>query len=286
MTATLRHHWGLNSILNLEDDTKTRDDHRHHAVDALVMACSTRSHLQELSKRNRYHKNYDLKDFPDPWLNFRQDAENAVAQILVSHKKQKNLLTVRTHSTKKNGVLHKNIGVAARVQLHLDTIYGKRKDVFTKELSYHIRKPLKLLSAADIPKIVDLEIRKIIYKRIKEIGIGINTKDKKPIVKTKEEKNIFTELLNDSFFLPNNAPKTLIHSALPSGFCSFHSPIKADGIPILLNRFSEPSMVSTPKLRIRSGFNSRTRSTFNCWLLPTSIIFPSTIRFLASGDEI
>jgi CRISPR-associated endonuclease Csn1 len=203
MTATLRHHWGLNSILNLEDDTKTRDDHRHHAVDALVMACSTRSHLQELSKRNRYHKNYDLKDFPDPWLNFRQDAENAVAQILVSHKKQKNLLTVRTHSTKKNGVLHKNIGVAARGQLHLDTIYGKRKDVFTKELSYHIRKPLKLLSAADIPKIVDLEIRKIIYKRIKEIGIGINTKDKKPIVKTKEEKNIFTELLNDSFFLPN-----------------------------------------------------------------------------------
>jgi CRISPR-associated endonuclease Csn1 len=203
MTATLRHHWGLNSILNLEDDTKTRDDHRHHAVDALVMACSTRSHLQELSKRNRYNKNYDLKDFPDPWLNFRQDAENAVTQILVSHKKHKNLLTIRTHKTIKKGVEHKNIGVAARGQLHLDTVYGKRKDVFSKELNYHVRKPIVSLTPAEIPKIVDIEIKKIFYKSIEEGGLFINPKGRKPIVKTKEEKKIFEQLLNKSFFLPN-----------------------------------------------------------------------------------
>jgi CRISPR-associated endonuclease Csn1 len=203
MTATLRHHWGLNSILNKEDETKTRDDHRHHAVDALVMACSTRSHLQELSKRNRYQKNNELKDFPEPWLNFRPDAEKAVEQILVSHKKQKSLLTVRTHKTKKNGVIHKNIGVAARGQLHLDTVYGRRKDVFTKELNYHVRKPLILLTAAEIPKIVDIEIKKIIYKAIEGIGLNINNKDRKPIVKTREEKKIFEQLLNRSFFLPN-----------------------------------------------------------------------------------
>ena len=77
MTATLRHHWGLNSILNKDDDTKTRDDHRHHAIDALVMACSTRSHLQELSRRNRYQKNYELKDFEMPWQYFRQDARDS-----------------------------------------------------------------------------------------------------------------------------------------------------------------------------------------------------------------
>lgn len=203
MTATLRHHWGLNSILNKDDNTKTRDDHRHHAVDALVMACSTRSHLQELSKRNRYHKNYELKDFPDPWLNFRSDADKAVEQILVSHKKQKSLLTVRNHKTKKNGVVYKNIGVAARGQLHLDTVYGKRKDVFTKELNYHVRKPLSSLTAAEIPKIVDIEIKKLFYKSIEELGLIINNKDRKPIVKTKEEKKLFEQLLNKSFFLPN-----------------------------------------------------------------------------------
>jgi CRISPR-associated endonuclease Csn1 len=203
MTAILRHHWGLNSILNTEDNNKTRDDHRHHAVDALVMACSTRSHLQELSKRNRYHKNHELKDFPDPWLNFRSDADKAVEQILVSHKKQKSLLTVRTHKTKKNGIVYKNLGVAARGQLHKESVYGKRKDVFTKELNYHVRKPLSSLTAAEIPKIVDIEIKKLFYKSIEELGLIINNKDRKPIVKTKEEKKLFEQLLNKSFFLPN-----------------------------------------------------------------------------------
>lgn len=170
MTATLRHHWGLNSILNLEDDTKTRDDHRHHAVDALVMACSKRSHLQELSKRNRYNKNYDLKDFPDPWLNFRQDAENAVARILVSHKKNKNLLTVRTHISKKNGVIHKNTGVAARGQLHKESVYGLRKAPNSNK-AYHIRKPLESLTTEkQLDKIVDDSIRLLILKRINQLG--------------------------------------------------------------------------------------------------------------------
>jgi CRISPR-associated endonuclease Csn1 len=170
MTAILRHHWGLNSILNKDDNTKTRDDHRHHAVDALVMACSTRSHLQELSKRNRYNKNYDLKDFPDPWLNFRQDAENSVSQILVSHKKHKNLLTVRAHSTKKNGIVYKNMGVAARGQLHKESVYGLRKAPNSNK-AFHIRKPLESLTTEkQLEKIVDDSIRLLIFKRIHQIG--------------------------------------------------------------------------------------------------------------------
>jgi CRISPR-associated endonuclease Csn1 len=170
MTAILRHHWGLNSILNTEDNTKTRDDHRHHALDALVMACSTRSHLQELSKRNRYQKNHELKDFPDPWLNFRQDAENSVAQILVSHKKQQNLLTVRTHSTKKNGVLRKNIGVAARGQLHKESVYGLRKAPNSNK-AFHIRKPLESLTTEKhLEKIVDDSVKLLILKKINQLG--------------------------------------------------------------------------------------------------------------------
>ena len=170
MTATLRHHWGLNSLLNKEDETKTRDDHRHHAVDALVMACSTRSHLQELSKRNRYHKNYELKDFPDPWLNFRPDAEEAIEQILVSHKQQKSLLTVRTHKTKKNGIVYKNIGVAARGQLHKESIYGLRKAPNSNK-AFHIRKPLESLTTEKhLEKIVDDSIRFLVLKRINFLG--------------------------------------------------------------------------------------------------------------------
>ena len=79
-----------------EENAKTREDHRHHAVDALVMACTKLSYVQELSKWNRYNRTYDLKQFPLPWETFRFDAEKAVEKILVSHKKVSNDITVRT----------------------------------------------------------------------------------------------------------------------------------------------------------------------------------------------
>ena len=44
-TSNLRHKWGLNQILN-DDNEKTREDHRHHAIDALVMACTKVSYVQ------------------------------------------------------------------------------------------------------------------------------------------------------------------------------------------------------------------------------------------------
>ncbi|HZT82352.1 MAG TPA: type II CRISPR RNA-guided endonuclease Cas9, partial [Gemmataceae bacterium] len=49
-TAELRHHWGLNTVLSLDGpDAKNRDDHRHHAVDAIVVALAGRSRLQKLA---------------------------------------------------------------------------------------------------------------------------------------------------------------------------------------------------------------------------------------------
>lgn len=170
MTANLRHHWGLNTVLNKEDNQKTREDHRHHAIDALVMACSTRSHLQELSKWNRYNRSYELNNFPKPWDTFREDAEKAVEHILVSHKKTKSILTVRTHKTKKNGDVYTNIGVAARGQLHKEFVFGKRKAPNSDE-AYHIRKPIDVLTTKKhLEKIVDKTIKQLIFKRIHVLG--------------------------------------------------------------------------------------------------------------------
>jgi CRISPR-associated endonuclease Csn1 len=167
-TSNLRQKWGLNSVLN-DDNLKTREDHRHHAIDALVMACTKLSYIQELSKWNRYNRNYDLKDFPMPWDSFWQDAKIAVETILVSHKRISNDITVRTHSTEKQGKTFKNTGVAARGQLHKETVFGKRK--FKGEEAYHVRKPIELLTTEkQLDKVVDDAIRLLIYKRINELG--------------------------------------------------------------------------------------------------------------------
>lgn len=169
MTANLRQKWGLNSILNAKDNTKTREDHRHHAIDALVMACGTVRHLQQLSKWNRYDRKPENKNFPLPWDSFVKDAETAVDKILVSHKKQNNILTVRTHKTEKNGQIYKNVGVAARGQLHKETVYGMRN--FNGEEAFHVRKPIEnLTTKKHIDKVVDEAIRLLIVKRVDELG--------------------------------------------------------------------------------------------------------------------
>jgi CRISPR-associated endonuclease Csn1 len=175
-TSNLRQKWGMNNILNDENE-KTREDHRHHAVDALVMACTKVSYVQELSKWNRYNRNSELKQFPLPWETFRYDAEKAVEKILISHKKVSNDITVRTHKCEKNGKTHTNVGVAARGQLHKETVFGKR--TFNGEEAFHIRKPIESLETAkQIEKVVDETTKLLILKRINELGGFV--KDKVP----------------------------------------------------------------------------------------------------------
>jgi len=177
MTANLRQKWGLNHILNTEDDFKSREDHRHHAIDALVMACGKTSYLQELSRWNRYNKKPELKNFPLPWEGFNFDAEKAVEKILVSHKRIANDITVRTHKCEKSGKTQVNVGVAARGQLHKETVFGKRD--FNGEEAYHVRKAIdSLATLKQIEKVVDESTRTLILKRIQELGGFV--KDKVP----------------------------------------------------------------------------------------------------------
>ena len=175
-TSNLRQKWGLNHILN-DENAKIREDHRHHAIDALVMACTKLSYVQELSKWNRYNRTYDLKQFPLPWETFNYDAEKAVEKILISHKKVSNDITIRYKTVEKNGKKHTNKGVAARGQLHKETVFGKR--TFNGEEAFHVRKPIESLETAkQIDKVVDETTRLLILKRVNELGGFV--KDKVP----------------------------------------------------------------------------------------------------------
>ncbi len=112
LTALLRRHWGLDSLLpaQLEGETgyqKNRNDHRHHAIDAMVIATTNKSTLQKIATAaNRaqdieahtlFVKDANGKSAIDPWSEFRQDVDTAVDNIIVSHKPRR----------KKQGQLHK-----------------------------------------------------------------------------------------------------------------------------------------------------------------------------------
>ncbi|MGZ9675505.1 type II CRISPR RNA-guided endonuclease Cas9 [Flavobacterium sp. GNP001] len=209
-TSNLRQKWGMNNILNDENE-KTREDHRHHAVDALVMACTKISYVQELSKWNRYNRNSELKNFPLPWETFRKDAEVSVDKILVSHKKVSNDITVRTHKCEKNEKTHVNVGVAARGQLHLETVYGQNKNCKSDEYVYRV--DINNLSFSQLTSIVDLNLKQVIlneiFKKLESTEIEffnmMNSKvknlDKNQQKKIKEK--IDKILKETSFFMPN-----------------------------------------------------------------------------------
>lgn len=85
MTADLRHWWGLNNILDTEGKgRKIRGDHRHHAVDALVLALTDAKRLHALA-------NARGENMPMPWSGFLNDARSAVLDTKISHRSQKRL---------------------------------------------------------------------------------------------------------------------------------------------------------------------------------------------------
>lgn len=88
MTALLRSSWGLNDILS-EDGRKNRNDHRHHAIDAVVIGLTDRKMIEQAARMadRREQDGGKLIGFiPEPWKGFREEVEKAVQRMVVYHK--------------------------------------------------------------------------------------------------------------------------------------------------------------------------------------------------------
>lgn len=86
LTALLRAKWGLNTILSASHDVwkKNRTDHRHHAVDALVIGLCDRGLINEAARINANHGFGKIVVPECPVA--RGIVEQRVAKILVSRK--------------------------------------------------------------------------------------------------------------------------------------------------------------------------------------------------------
>jgi CRISPR-associated endonuclease Csn1 len=93
ITALLRHHWGLETILAPSDAPdrggKNRADHRHHAIDALVIALLDHRLLNFIRTANAAEDLHGI-EVPPPWKSFRADAASEVEKIVVSHRPDHN----------------------------------------------------------------------------------------------------------------------------------------------------------------------------------------------------
>ena len=91
-TAQLRWNWGLNTILSKQSGKKNRSDHRHHALDAAVIALVDRSLIKKIADANRKNDensgrrfSYKAPDFPGGEEGL-QNLKNTVRDILPSFK--------------------------------------------------------------------------------------------------------------------------------------------------------------------------------------------------------
>lgn len=153
VTAQLRRLWHLNNILSGDGD-KTRGDHRHHAVDALAVACAYPGVTQMLSRfwQSRENPSAQHHHLPPPWPTIRSDAEKSVREINVSHR-----------------VRRKVSG-----PLHMETSYGDTgEDVETRTGVYRLfvtRKRVDTLSKSELDDIRDDEVRQTIKDWVAKHG--------------------------------------------------------------------------------------------------------------------
>ena len=156
-TAKIRLLWGLNGVLN-NQDVKTRDDHRHHAIDALTVACIYPGAITALLREYYIgQETYFPKPLEKPWATIRNDARVHTEKIVVSHKVQR----------KVSGALHE------------ETVYSKTPIKVKKNgktyTQFVTRKNLKVLSAKQTEGIRDHHIKSIVKSRSTEdsvIAIG------------------------------------------------------------------------------------------------------------------
>jgi CRISPR-associated endonuclease Csn1 len=176
---------GLTEMLEMKDgnfkerivDWSKRNDHRHHAMDALTIAFTKLQHIQYLNNLNaRSEKGGDIygiqqnetfidtdgkRRFKSPLKNFRGEAKQHLENVLISCKAKNKVVT--KNKNKINGAKEPQSTLTPRGQLHKETVYGK--------IQQHIVKEEKVNGKFDeetIAKVTKPKYREALLKRLRE----------------------------------------------------------------------------------------------------------------------
>jgi CRISPR-associated endonuclease Csn1 len=192
---------------------KKRIDHRHHAMDAMVIAATTKDHVNYLNNLSALSGNekmrYDLqhklctKTHPDeqgnyvwqfnkPWENFTQDVRTQLEGIIISFKQNLRVINKMTnhyqHYVDGEKVIEKQMkgeGWAVRKSLHKAHVYAavNIKKVRTVKLSEAL-KNWKMIKDSDVKQAIRELIKayhgydeKTINKYFKDREYKLNGKD-------------------------------------------------------------------------------------------------------------
>lgn len=209
--------------------SKKRIDHRHHAMDAILIACASRNTINYLNNEsacsNAKISRYDLQrllcdkvrekdkdkykwQLKKPWDTFTQDVYDVLNNVVISYKQNLRILNKASNTyvkfVEKDGKwkkgLKKQEGLnwAIRKPLHIDTVYGKVNLRFIKEVSLQeaIKMPYRIVEKDLKKKVIqlqktgyDVERMKSYFNQEKEVWSDINLSKIKVYYFTKETKD-------------------------------------------------------------------------------------------------
>lgn len=150
VTADLRGLWDLNRILS-GDARKSREDHRHHAIDAAVLAVVGQKWIQRLSEaaENAWkERKRRYASVEPPWVGFKEELDTAIQAMHISYRPD-----------------HRITG-----GLHKDTNYSYVGKNEREGDIVRVRKPVHLLGKDDIEKIVDPAVRAVVAAKAASVG--------------------------------------------------------------------------------------------------------------------
>jgi len=215
VTDELKHKWGLNNQMKeilegrfkrLEDITgetlvshsvdengqrtthlqgyEKRIDHRHHAMDAIVIACSTQSHIQYINtleaqntdEKKKYEFRKSLlqsnktRDFRKPWKTFVEDAKNALENIIVSHKNRHRILNKGINRYTKYVQNEKGEWVKKLVEQTKGELYAVRKPLHKETISGKVNfREYKKVNLEEALKQIDNLADRAIKKQLRDL---------------------------------------------------------------------------------------------------------------------
>lgn len=162
---------------------KNRDDHRHHALDAIVIALATRSQYQKLSTYNAHRDdasrgNSERPKFELPWDSLRKDVQQSVASVLVHHKQNNKVVNKVQKRIRKNGRTYNSVGLAVRGKLFDATFSGKRLSPSSGKFAFHKRIKIETITTANkLESVVDTAIKKTMLKRLQNLGVNVQNEN-------------------------------------------------------------------------------------------------------------
>jgi CRISPR-associated endonuclease Csn1 len=151
ITAYLRGALRLASILRDGGAEQKRDDHRHHAVDAVAVALTNPAvvkAMSDLAGARALEGRKGIGQLNAPWEGFLEEVRVGIEAAKVSHRPS----------------------LRVRGRLHEDTFYSPpRRGADGKEY-VHVRKRVDAISKNDLEGIVDPHVREAVRAKLREIG--------------------------------------------------------------------------------------------------------------------